>query len=92
MNDATQIDSVTLWALPTEQRSLVDHALTTGAEHLLFGGDIVDHANLDDAKPEARRRAGASSAPQEARLRRHPLTRPADSPHLSQGSRCRVAN
>jgi 3',5'-cyclic AMP phosphodiesterase CpdA len=29
-------------------RGLVDHAIAQGAEHLLFGGDLLDHANLDD--------------------------------------------
>jgi hypothetical protein len=29
---------------------LIDHAIEAGAQHLLFGGDIVDHGNVDDAK------------------------------------------
>lgn len=31
-------------------RGLIDHALEGGAEHLLFGGDLVDHGNLRDAR------------------------------------------
>src|SRR4029453_85758 len=33
----------------TRMRALLDHAIAGGVEHLLFGGDIVDHANLHDA-------------------------------------------
>jgi len=31
-------------------RGLVDHAIAHGAQHLLFGGDLVDHGNLEDAR------------------------------------------
>lgn len=31
-------------------RAVVDHAISAGAEHLLFGGDIVDRANLLEAE------------------------------------------
>jgi 3',5'-cyclic AMP phosphodiesterase CpdA len=29
--------------------ALIDHALAGGADHLLLGGDLVDHGNLEDA-------------------------------------------
>lgn len=31
-------------------RGLIDHAIEGGARHLLFGGDLVDHGNLRDAR------------------------------------------
>lgn len=31
-------------------RALIDHAIGSGAEHLLFGGDLVDHGNVEDAE------------------------------------------
>lgn len=29
---------------------LINHAIEAGAQHLLFGGDLVDHGNIDDSK------------------------------------------
>jgi 3',5'-cyclic AMP phosphodiesterase CpdA len=31
--------------------ALLDHAIARGAEHVLLGGDLVDHGNLDDLLP-----------------------------------------
>lgn len=44
-------------------RALIDHAISAGAEHLLFGGDVVDSANLAEAQALAAhlRRRGFSS-------------------------------
>ena len=30
--------------------ALIDHAISAGAQHVLFGGDIVDHGNVEDCK------------------------------------------
>lgn len=45
-------------------RALIDHSISAGAEHLLFGGDIVDRANLTEAQTLAAhlRRQGFFSA------------------------------